>query len=91
MSTVTDTDRHFAPAQDDTVFSISDADLIKRAVKSARPRNRYEAPRWAAVMDAFGLGSTFAWQLCERFGLDPDEPVKGSADFDSIEEWQASS
>jgi len=27
------------------------------------------------VMGAFSLGSTFARQLCRRFGLNPDEMV----------------
>lgn len=32
-------------------------------------------PRWAAVRDATGLGSTLAAELCGRFGFDPDELV----------------
>lgn len=31
--------------------------------------------RWAAVMDATGLGSTSAFNLCTRFGFDPDKMV----------------
>jgi hypothetical protein len=60
-----------------TVESISDAELLRRAVKNARARNsRGFNPRWAAVMCAFGLGSTYATQLCVRFGFDPDEKVR---------------
>lgn len=29
-------------------------------------------PNWALAMEAFGLGSTWAWALCERIGVDPD-------------------
>lgn len=31
--------------------------------------------RWAAVMEATGQGSTAAFNLCVRFGFDPDEYV----------------
>lgn len=57
---------------------LSDADLLGRAVKGARKRGRNGEPhwRWVAVMDAFALGSTYAQQLCRRFGLDPDEMVR---------------
>lgn len=60
-----------------TVASIPDEELLRRAVTSARAtRTRGYHPRWTGVMDAFGLGSTYAFQLCRRFGLDPDERVK---------------
>jgi len=63
------------PPQD--VSSIPDEELLRRAVKSARSwRYRGKHPRWTGVMDAFALGSTFAMQLCRRFGLNPDEMVK---------------
>jgi hypothetical protein len=58
-----------------TVASIPDADLIRRAIMNARSNKVRPVPRWSAVMDTFALGSTYAWQLCERFGLDPDETV----------------
>lgn len=29
-------------------------------------------PNWVLAMDAFGLGSTWAWALCKRVGVDPD-------------------
>ena len=55
----------------------SDHELLRRAVETAVPRNsRAWKPRWVAVMDTFMLGSTYAWQLCERFGLNPDEKVR---------------
>ena len=61
------------------VSSIPDAELLLRAVMNARGRDKRRGekhPRWVAVMDTFGLGSTFATQLVARFGLDPDEMVK---------------
>ena len=62
-----------------SVNDIPDEELLRRAVGSARGREYRKGqphPRWAAVMDAFALGSTYSWQLCQRFGFDPDEEVK---------------
>jgi hypothetical protein len=62
-----------------TVASIPDEELLRRAVMTCRSRDRNKGvnhPRWVAVMDAFMLGSTYAWQLCARFDLDPDEMVQ---------------
>ena len=56
------------------VSAISDADLVERAVRNAHAGRR-RSERWVHVMEAFALGSTFATQLCHRFGLDPDETV----------------
>jgi hypothetical protein len=53
----------------------TDAALLERAVRNVRPRQP-RSPRWAAVAGAFGLGSSYAAQLCERFGLDPDDQLK---------------
>ena len=61
-----------------SVSSIPDADLLARAVKSARSRHynkRVKHPRWVAVKDAFELGSGYSMELCRRFGLDPEEEV----------------
>lgn len=66
------------PALTGTVADISDAELLRRAVITCRDRSRRKGekhPRWTAVMDAFLLGSTYAHQLCERFGLNPNEEV----------------
>jgi hypothetical protein len=55
------------------VDSIPDAELLRRVVRHVvanRPRRKEFA--WAAVSEAFALGSTFSAQLCRRFGLDPD-------------------
>lgn len=54
-------------------------ELVRRATKSARSRNLRKGmkhPRWIAVMDTFGLGSTYAHDLCRRFDLNPNELVK---------------
>tara|TARA_R110000803_G_scaffold51177_1_gene105932 strand:+ start:1293 stop:1478 length:186 start_codon:yes stop_codon:yes gene_type:complete len=57
------------------VSDIDDETLLRRAVENARPRQR-RSPRWVVVMDLFGLGSTYAHQLCARFDLNPDDEVK---------------
>lgn len=62
-----------------SVATIPDAKLLERAVRGARDhrsRKGVKHPRWVAVMDSFTLGSTYAQELCRRFGLDPDEQVK---------------
>lgn len=60
------------------VSAIPDEALLRRAVGNARSNKcgRRKHPRWVAVHEAFSLGSTFAHQLCERFGFDPDEEVR---------------
>lgn len=56
-----------------TVASIPDDELLRRVVRHvARNRPRRKEFAWAAVSEAFALGSTFSMQLCRRFGLDPD-------------------
>lgn len=60
------------------VSEVSDEDLVKRAVRNARPREiGIEVPRWSAIGEAFGLGSTYSIELCRRFGMDPHEPLTG--------------
>lgn len=56
---------------------ITDADLVKRAMMNLRNHEYDSRPRWALVKDVFGVGSTRAEDLCERFGLDPDEKILG--------------
>ena len=56
-----------------TVADIPDAELLRRVVRNivkGRPRRQEFA--WAAVSDAFALGSNFSAELCLRFGIDPD-------------------
>ena len=50
--------------------------LVERAVRNATPRLNGKFPRWAVVVDTFGLGSTYAHDLCREYGLDPDEIIK---------------
>lgn len=58
------------------VNDIPDAQLLEWAVRNARSHHRRgRHQRWVAVMEVFGLGSTFAADLCRRYGLDPDEMV----------------
>lgn len=58
-----------------TVADISDADLVERVMRNLWPRKPGRQLRWAAVSDAFALGSTYSQQLCWRFGLDPHEMI----------------
>ena len=51
--------------------------LVRRAVQYARPLHGDAAkPRWVTIMNTFALGSTYAQQLCHRFGIDPEEKIK---------------
>jgi len=56
------------------VSDITDEDLLRRAMQNMHPRRK--SPRWVAAMERFGLGSTYAHELCARFDLDPDEEIK---------------
>lgn len=56
-----------------SVNDIPDTELLRRALRFSR-RGRKEV-RWSRVSDRFALGSTFAQQLCRRFGFDPHEMV----------------
>lgn len=58
-------------------ISLTDAELLRRAVRGARcPGRQGEHWRWVAVMEVFALGATYAQALCRRFDLDPDEKVR---------------
>lgn len=54
------------------VSDIPDSELVERAVRNARHGREEGHVLWSYVTDAFGLGSTYAAQLCRRFGLDPE-------------------
>ena len=60
------------------VNDIPDNELLQRVIRSfrTRGRSREKLPLWSIVSDRFALGSTYAGQLCRRFGLDPEEIVK---------------
>ncbi len=60
-------------AHEPSVNDIPDAELLGRAVRyKGRGRKR---PRWVRVADTFSLGSTYAFQLCRKYGVDPEEVV----------------
>lgn len=52
-------------------------DLIRRAVRNARPRDPGVHVRWSAIEYAFGVGSTVAIALCRHYDMDPDEQIEG--------------
>lgn len=55
---------------------MSDEELLKRAVQGAHDKfKRGKHYRWVAVMHTFAVGRTTANDLCQRFGLDPDELI----------------
>jgi hypothetical protein len=60
------------------VNDIPDEELLKRVLRNftRRGRSREKLPLWSIVANNFGLGSTYAGQLCRRFGLDPDQIVR---------------
>lgn len=61
-----------------SVLDIAERELLWRAIKTARSakyRKGAKHPRWVAVMETFLLGSTYSWQLCVKFGFNPDEMV----------------
>lgn len=51
---------------------LPESELVERA---ARNTLLWEpgTPRWAAMKNIFGVGSTYAGQICEAFGIDADE------------------
>lgn len=52
--------------------------LLEHSVRNARSRQCRKGkkhPRWVGVMDCFALGSTYSKELCEKFGLNPEEEV----------------
>jgi len=63
----------------DEICGISDAKLLQLAVSGVRnplPGNDGR-PRWSLVGDLFGLGITSSAALCRKFGVDPEEILKG--------------
>ena len=68
---MTDAVREKAPP---SALILTDAELLRRAVKNVRPAR--VCSRWVAVMDLFALGSTSAFKLCNRVGVDPDEKAR---------------
>lgn len=50
---------------------VSERTVLANARRLMAQRYR-QLPNWALAMEVFGLGSTWAWALCERIGVDPD-------------------
>lgn len=47
----------------------------RRAFMNARricKRQYQRSPNWVLAMELFGLGSTYSFALCRRFGIDPE-------------------
>jgi hypothetical protein len=66
-----------ASTPEQSVNDIPDAELLGRVIRrhfNGRGRGRRK-PRWVWVSDRFALGSTYARQLCRRYGVDPDDEV----------------
>ena len=59
------------------VREITDEDLVSRAMKNLQNRGFGYAPAWAIVMETFGLGSTYAHELCRNHNIDPDKQIFG--------------
>lgn len=58
--------------------------LVWGAVHNAGRTGRHR-PRWSAVTDALGVGSTTAVMLCMTHGLNPDDLVGRDDDDDGDE------
>lgn len=61
-----------------SVNDVPDNVLLGRAVRgirNVRGGRRPKVVRWSVVAERFALGSTYAAQLCRRYGVEPDEIV----------------
>jgi hypothetical protein len=65
------------------VGQLTAENLVERAVRNARNSYFHDVPRWVAVRDAFGVGSTVARELCGKFNLNPDEMLPGGTNHPS--------
>ena len=61
-----------APRRSD-LSKMTQEELLRRAVKALRPTGGSQAPRWFVVMDALGLTSAGAINLCRRLHIDQNE------------------
>ena len=59
----------------DAMKLTGDERILWGVVANAGRLAHVQRPRWAAVKDATGLGSTAARELCTRFKFDPEEQV----------------
>jgi hypothetical protein len=61
------------PTQTEHMNATLDRLTMLRAFQGARRlAKRKRDPNWVFAMEMFGLGSTYAWAMCERMGVDPD-------------------
>jgi hypothetical protein len=70
-----------APDAVKTVRDVPWSRLIWCGIASRRPTR--SKPLWVCVMDTFGLGSTFAHQLCREHGFDPEATSKQNRFLDA--------
>lgn len=61
-----------APRRSD-LSKMTQEELLRRAVKALRPTGGSQVPRWFVVMDALGLNSAGAINLCRRLQIDQNE------------------
>jgi hypothetical protein len=54
---------------------MSDVELLRRAVTYSRPYGFDIIEKWRTIASMLGVSETIARRLCERFGVDPDEPA----------------
>ncbi len=62
---------------EETLEGFTYANLTGRAVRNAMSHTAGASPRWTAIADTFAVGSTSAMKICEAYGLDPHECVRG--------------
>ena len=61
-----------APRRSD-LSSVTQEELLRRALLALRPRGGTQEPRWFVVMEALALTSVGAIKLCRRLQLDQNE------------------
>ena len=66
--------RYESMTRDDIHYLLSNA-------RTVVGRKHLTRPWWALAMDLFGVGSTFARELCQRGDIDPDMSVDGKRDL----------
>lgn len=62
---------------DDALARAAIDDALLRQLVMFPPTVR-RTPRWVAVRDTLNVGSTSAYALCRRFGLNPDEILRAT-------------
>ncbi len=60
----------------------TDQSLLAYAVRNAGIGHAHRHQRFSHVMSLFGLGSTSAYELCERFNVNPTSYVGGEYEDD---------